>query len=171
MGTLGRAYTLIELLIVIAMLGLASAMVIPVMSSTDALRVQSTVRAIVADINYAQSEALARQQPRAIIFNTTTNKYTVVDVPGTTVDPSSANTEYTVNLNDRQRFHDSRMTTAAFDGANTLIFDELGGPVTDPGGTTPSAGGSITVTGSGSVYRIDIEAYTGRVVVTRVSGP
>jgi type II secretory pathway pseudopilin PulG len=163
------AYTLIELLIVIAMLGLASAVVIPNMGSVDVLRVQSTVRAIVSDITYAQSEALARQSPRALVFDVANNRYSVVDVPGNAVDPV-ANTQYTVNLSDAQRFHDSRITGAEFDGVPVLIFDELGGPVTDPSGTTPSAGGSVTISGSGAVFRIDVEAYTGRVTVTRVSG-
>src|SRR5205814_10625361 len=64
-----HAYTLIELIIVIAMLGLATAVVVPSIGSTDVLRVQSTVRTIVADINCAQSDALARQQGRAMVFD------------------------------------------------------------------------------------------------------
>jgi prepilin-type N-terminal cleavage/methylation domain-containing protein len=165
-----RGYTLIELLIVIAMLGIAGALVIPSMGSTDVLRVQATVRAIVADINVAQSDALAHQQPRALIFDPATNTYVVIEVPGSTIEPTG-NTIKLVDLNDRRRFHNSRLVSADFSGDPVLIFDELGGPVTDVGGNTPSSGGTIVISGSGSVFNINVEAYTGRVSVVRVSGP
>lgn len=163
-------YTLIEILIVVVMLGIASAMVIPSLGSTDVLRVQSTVRAIVADINYAQSDALARQQGRALIFDTTNNKYAIVEVRGSSLSPTT-DTIYAVDLNNERKFHSARIQAASFDGDNILVFDELGGPVTEPGSNVPSAGGSITVVGSGSVFTINVEPYTGRVTVTRVSGP
>lgn len=164
-----RAYTLVEMLIVLIVLGIASATVIPSIGSTDVLRVQATVRSIVADINVAQSDALARQQPRAIIFDPVTNTYAVIEVPGSTIEPIG-NTIKTVDLKDRRKFHDSRLVSAAFSGSNNvLIFDELGGPVSDVGGNIPSPGGTIVVSGSGSVYNINVEAYTGRVSVERVS--
>jgi len=40
-----------------------------------------------------------------------------------------------------------------------------------PGSSTPGNGGTIVVTGSRSRFSIAIEPYTGRVTVTRVSGP
>jgi general secretion pathway protein H len=159
-----RAYTLIEILIVVVLLGIASAMVVPSLGSTDALRVQSTVRAIVADINVAQSDALARQQCRAVVFDVTRNKYSIVEVPGTVLDPTN-NTVSVTDLNNERKFHNSRITSVSIDGGNVLYFDELGGPVTQPGGTTPGNGGTIVVSGSGQVYTITVEAYTGRVTV------
>lgn len=165
-----RAYTLIELLVVVALLGIASALVIPQVGSTDVLRVQATVRAIVADINFAQSDALARQQGRAIIFDTTNNTYSVVEVKSATLHPET-DTIQTLNLNNSHKFHDSRIESAVFDGDNILVFDELGGTVTAPGSSTPSAGGSLIISGSGSRFQINVEAYTGRVTVTRISGP
>jgi prepilin-type N-terminal cleavage/methylation domain-containing protein len=165
-----RAYTLIELLLVIMLLGIATAVVAPSLGSTDVLRVQSTVRAIVADINVAQSDALARQQGRAIVFDTTNNRYSVLEVHGATLNPST-DTIYTVDLNNKHKFHSSHLDSAAFDSGNTLVFDELGGPVTGPGSSTPGNGGSVVVSGSGSTFRITVEAYTGRVTVTRIGGP
>ena len=169
-GARSRAYTLIEILIVVVMLGIASAMVMPSLRSTDALRVQSTVRAIVADINFAQSDALARQQGRAMIFDTETNKYSIVEVHGATLAPET-DTIYSVDLNNERKFHSSTLQSASFEGTNILVFDELGGPVTGPGSSTPGNGGSITVTGSGATFIINVEAYTGRVSVVRVSAP
>ena len=164
--TRARAYTLIEILIVVVMLGIASALAMPSLRSTDALRVQSTVRAIVADLNFAQSDALARQQSRAIVFDKDTNKYSILEVHGSTLAPAT-DTIYAVDLNNERKFHSSRIEDAAFDGTNVLVFDELGGPVTGPGSSTPGNGGTIRISGSGETYIITVEAYTGRVSVAR----
>lgn len=165
-----RGYTLIELLIVVTMLGIAAAVVIPSLGSTDVLRVQSTVRAIVADINVAQSDALAHQHGRAVVFDVQNNRYSIVEVNGSTLNPTTDTLQVT-DLNNERKFHRARIDSADFDGDSVLVFDELGGPVVDPNGSTPSAGGSVTISGSGSVFRITVEPYTGRVTVTRVSGP
>jgi prepilin-type N-terminal cleavage/methylation domain-containing protein len=165
-----RAYTLIEILIVVVMLGIASAVAMPSLRSTDTLRVQSTVRAIVADINFAQSDALARQQGRALVFDKVHNKYAILEVHGATLDPST-DTVYSVDLNNERKFHSSRIDDASFDGSNVLVFDELGGPVTGPGSSTPGNGGTITISGSGETFVINVEAYTGRVSVVRQQAP
>ena len=162
-----RAYTLVEVLIVVTLLGIASALVIPNVGSTDVLRVQSTVRAIVSDINFAQSDALARQQGRAIVFDTVSNSYAVIEVHSSTLNPST-DTIQTTDLKNAIKFHNSKIESAAFDGTNVLVFDELGGNVTAPASSTPSSGGSVVISGSGSRFRISVEAYTGRVTVTRL---
>jgi prepilin-type N-terminal cleavage/methylation domain-containing protein len=164
-------YTLIEVLLVIVLLGLASALVVPSLGTTDVLRVQAAVRTIVSDLNYAQSDALARQRGRAIVFNTTANSYSIVEVRGATLNPTT-DTIYTVELGNTRKFNDAKLVSATFDaGGNTLVYDELGGPVVAPGSTTPGNGGTIVVSGSRSVFNIVVEPYTGRVTVTRVSGP
>ena len=164
-----RGYTLVEILIVVVIMGIAGALVIPSMGATDVLRVQSVVRTIVADINFAQSDGLARQEGRAIVFDPDANSYALVEVHGSTLDPGT-DTIYEVKLTNTVKFGDARIVSAEFDGDPVLVFDEMGGPVTEPDGTTPSGGGTIVVTGSGSQYEIEIEAYTGRVTVTQ-TGP
>ncbi len=173
----GRAFTLLELLAVIVVLGIAGAMVIPSMSQTGVLKVQAAVRTIISDITFAQSDAVAFQERRALVFDVPTSTYRLVLVPGTTIDvanntmydPTRLNGLYIVDFRDNA-FGNSRITAAAFDGANTLVFDAMGGPVHDAGSNTPLNSGSITVVGSGSTFDISIEAFTGRVSVVRV-GP
>lgn len=162
-----RGYTLIEVLIVVVILGIAGALVIPSFSSTEVLRIQATVRTIVGDITFAQSDALARQQKRAIVFNAAENRYAIIEVRGGTLNPTT-DTIKTVNLSNARKYHTSRLVSADFDGDNVLVFDEMGGPVAGPGSSTPGAGGTIVVEGSGSIFQITIEAYTGRVSVQRL---
>lgn len=163
------AYTLIELLIVVTVLGIASAILIPSMGSTGVLRVQAAVRQIVSDITVAQSESLAFQRGRAIIFNTTTNSYQVVEVRGGQIDPV-ANLITEISLGSGAVYGDARITEATFDGDATLIFDELGAPTLSPGQSQPTATGILTIEGSGNRFRIEIDGYTGRVLV-RDMGP
>lgn len=163
-----RAYTLVELLVVVAILGLAASVVGPAMGGVGVLRVQAAVRTIVADITEAQSDALASQRGRAIVFHPDENRWDVVEVNGAVLDPvldlirSGA-----IRGAD---FGDSKLVSADFDGDAVLIFDEMGAPVTTPGGDTPGANGVIKVTGSAQEFTITVEAYTGRVSVKRTAG-
>lgn len=162
---LHRAYTLIEILIVVSILGIAAAMVIPAMGDTGVLRVQAAVRTIVADINLAQSEAVAHQQPRAVIFFADDNRYVVVEVRNGVADPE----QFIIS---NQTFGaasmgDARIEAVDLAGGNVLIFDEMGAPQLSTNGGVPQTG-TIEVRGSGQVFKINIEGYTGRVGVVRL---
>jgi prepilin-type N-terminal cleavage/methylation domain-containing protein len=170
-----RAFTLLEMLTVCTVLGISAAMLIPSMSQTGVLRVQAAVRTVISDIVFAQSDAVAFQQKRAIVFDVAHSSYRLVEVPGdvidvannTMYDPTRTSGLYAVDFGD-QTFGDARITAATFDGSNALIFDALGGPVHDAGSNAPGNGGSITITGSGSTFLINVEAFTGRVTVTKL---
>jgi prepilin-type N-terminal cleavage/methylation domain-containing protein len=174
-----RGLTLIEVLVVVVILGLAGAMVIPAMGSTGVLRVQGAIRTLVSDITFAQSDAMAFQQARAIVFDQPNNSYRVVqvingtiDVANTMFDATRENKRMLVNLNNPD-FGGARMTSVDF-GADAaqfrLVFDDLGTPVIDPSGNTPSAGGRVRIQGQDSVHEVIVEPYTGRISVRRISG-
>lgn len=173
-----RGFTLLELLAVVTILGIAAALLIPSMSQTSILRVQAAVRTIVSDITFAQSDAVAFQERRAIVFDVPNSTYRLVQVPGNVIDvdlntmydPTREGGRYIVNFND-QVFGGARITAVDFDGESTLIFDGLGGPVADAAGDEPGSGGTITVVGSGSTFVITVEAFTGRVTATRTVAP
>ena len=63
-----RAYTLIEMLIVVALLGIAGALLIPHLVHQDNLTAQSAVRLLIADLSFAQSDSLANQEFRRVQF-------------------------------------------------------------------------------------------------------
>ena len=179
-GTSGRrrAFTLIEMLITVVILGIAGAMVILAMGETGILKVQASMRTIVADLPFAQSDAVAFQERRAIMFDVEHNSYRVIQVPGSTLDPvnntlfdpTKPDGKFVVNFNEGQ-FGDAKILSAAFDNQPDLIYDALGGPVADPSGATVGAGGTVRIQGSGSIFTITVEPFTGRVAVTRVDAP
>jgi prepilin-type N-terminal cleavage/methylation domain-containing protein len=173
---ISRGYTLIEMLMVVAILGIAGAMVIPSLGSTSVLKVQGALRSIVSDITFAQCDAVAFQEKRAIVFDVDHSAYSLVQVPGNTVDVAT-NTMYDaarvsgkwkVDFTQDTRFGDARITAVDFGGgAQNLIFDGLGGPIADPSSNNPGPGGTITVAGSGASWTITVEAFTGRVTVAQ----
>lgn len=175
MRTSPRGYTLVEVLIVVTFLGLAGMLIVPAMGQTGVLRTQAAVRTIVSDITFAQSDALAYQQGRAIVFDTDRNIYTLVEVVGNTIDvennaifdPGGIDQRYVVDFNDAD-FGGAIIQNASFDDDATLIFDPLGGPVLTAGSEVPSDGGSIDVVGSGTTFRINVAAFTGRVTVQQI---
>ena len=72
-----RGFTLIEILSVLVILGIVSAMIIPQIGTHDDSKVASAARAMMADIIYAQNSAVAKQQYFYVVFDKTNNKYDV----------------------------------------------------------------------------------------------
>jgi hypothetical protein len=106
------------------------------------------------------------QQSRAVVFDASSTSYTIVRVPGTTVDPS-VDAIFTTHLGG-SRYGDARFENVSFNDGTALIFDEMGSPVAAAGSSTPANEGSLEVTGSNQRFRIAVQPYTGRVVVSRV---
>jgi len=170
-----QGYTLIEVLLVVTIMGIAGAMVAPSMSQAGVLRIQAAVRMIVSDITFAQMDALGYQEQRAIVFDVDNNQYTLVQVNGNSIDADAdalydlkgPQQRYRISLNDA-RYGGTVIESASFDGNATLIFDEMGGPVSTPGSSNLSDGGSIVLAGPLSRWRVNVAAFTGRVTVTRL---
>ncbi len=170
-----RGYTLLEILVVVAVMGIAGAMVIPSMDQAGVLRTQGAVRSVVSDIMFAQGDAVAAQQARAVVFDTATNSYRVCAVLGSTIDIDNdvlfdhygGGNRYIVDL-DQAEFGTSFITGATFDGTgNVLVFDEMGAPVIAVGESTPSSGGNVTIRGQFHNFVVRVESFTGRVTTTR----
>ena len=180
LGVTRRAYTLVEMIIVISILGIASAIVIPTVGSAGTLRGQSSVRAVVSDLTFAQSDAMAFQSGRAIVFDVDENRYWVCAVNGPSVDPetdvlydtSRDGGIMSLDLDD-EMFGLARLESVDIDGGNMIIFDELGAPVNAPQSNTPSAGGIITIICEDQRYTITIDGFTGHITTSRaeIVGP
>lgn len=185
-----RGYTLVELLIVVAVLGLAGALVVPSMTQTHVLRIQAAVRTAVADITFMQSDALAYQSRRVMVFgrvarqNASTGEWETVPGNGYTIYGPPAGASSIDLQNDlvwdpfdpdeplsrdftQDRFGGAEIMNTSFSVQDQLIFDELGGPVTSLTGDTPAPTGAFEIHGPNSTFEVTIEAYTGRVTVLK----
>src|SRR4051794_29157191 len=78
----GKGFTLVEILVVIIILGIASAMIIPQLGSRDDLVVSAAARMMMADMIYAQNRAISLQKPHYVRFDG--QQYTVSDTTAIT---------------------------------------------------------------------------------------
>lgn len=175
-----RGYTLIEMLIIVALLGLAGSLLVPYMVGRTSLETQTLVRMIIADLHFAQHDALAHQEYRRVYFFDDGSGYAVIRIGSLneTFDPDTADylyhamspgavlDRYVVDLSNDKRFTDVSITTANFDGSNRFItFDEMGGTVSPTG--EPGGLGQITVTSPESTYHISVSPFTGKMTVAK----
>ncbi len=160
-----RAFTLIEVLITVTIVGLAAAMVVPQMLKSGTLTVQAAARMVIADLLYAQNEAIARQTPRRIVFDASANSYRMTDAHGTTLASTyrgtgSSSSNYVVDFSRDGRFAGVRLENVNLGGDVFIEYDDLG---------TPSTGGSVDLVANNLRYRATIAPFTGRITVAPVN--
>jgi len=168
---LTRAFTLIEILTVVLILGIAGAVLVPQMGSRDDLRATSAAREVMADLMFAQNRAISTQLKHYVEFNG--NTYTLYSRPDD-LSPLAV-IQHPVTREDYvQKFavkgtalESVTIGTVSFGGKVYLGFDEFGAPfaydpnldtiaaLTSPG-TIPLKSGSYSIT-------INVEPYTGNI--------
>lgn len=174
-----RSYTLIELLLVCAILGIAGTLLIPQMVGRDVMACQAAVRLIIGDITFAQSDALAHQEIRRIHFDDDGMGYSISRVSqsqlSTPFDPDAADYihdpieggDYIVSVGSDDRFSGVSIDSVDIDsGGRDLHFDALGGTLSASGGV--GVGGSITVKSANDSYEITIAPFTGKITVVQL---
>lgn len=178
-----RGYTLIELVIVIAILGLAGALIIPQLVDGERFDTQAAVRRAIGDLSFAQSDALAQQEMRRVHFYEDGSGYCIIRVteqdfneefdPDTAeyiLDPmggASRGGLYIVDYNVDDRFQHVTIDEVSLDGGGRdIVYDQLGGTIADLG--IPGSGGSFVIRSENTAYRVSVEAFTGKMSVTRL---
>jgi len=161
-------FTLIEILSVVVILGIVSAMIIPQIGSHDDSKVASAARAMMADIIYAQNSAVAKQQYFYVAFDKVNNKYDVCSgvVPMVII-------THPVSLNPYEQVFGKApldgvtMSSVSFDGKTTLAFDSLGVPYSvDAAGVKQTLNaGSVVVSAKNASLTVQVLPYSGEVKI------
>ncbi|TVQ61786.1 MAG: prepilin-type N-terminal cleavage/methylation domain-containing protein [Phycisphaerales bacterium] len=170
-----RGYTLVEILVVVVVLGIAGSLVVPTMGQAGVLRSQAGVRTVVSDITFAQSDAIAAQERRAVLFDVPGNRYWIVTTDGGILDPINAIYDpfragrvYEVRLNDGN-FGGTRIESVV-GGTNTpfaIVFDEFGAPVDGPASTAPIPSATVLIDSEMNTYNITVNGMTGLIQTVR----
>lgn len=179
-----RGYTLIEMLIVVGLLGLAGSLIVPYLVGRDTMALQAAVRHLIADLTYAQSEALAQQGIRRVHFYEDGSGYCLLEIDpanfNAEFDPSIAmyvpnpagwggtNGNFIVEFTEGDRFEGITVSSVNIDGGNNYVsYDELGG--TARNSSQPGVGGTITLKNEeDESYTIHIAPFTGKLTVEKV---
>ncbi|HET6251773.1 MAG TPA: GspH/FimT family pseudopilin [Tepidisphaeraceae bacterium] len=130
--------TLIEIMAVLVIFAIASAIVLPQFGKHDDLTAASASRELVADLAFAQSRAIATRKMLYVWFDPAAGKYRVlvsIDPPTLARHPVSQ-APYEVTLGDGPLGGVS-IAAANFDGSATIAFDERGMPWSCGEGNAP----------------------------------
>ena len=158
-----RAFTIIEILIVVVLLAIAGMMVVPMMSSAASIQIESAANIVAADLEYAKSMAISRQKIYAVVFNKSTESYQIEDPNGVIDHPVKKGFKYVVNFSSDSRLNRVDIFDADFDGTNEVKFDYLGSPLN--GNDTPLNSGVISLQAAGITKTIRVEPVTGYISI------
>ena len=162
-------FTLVEILMVVIILGIASAIIIPEMGSRDDLRAAATARVVMSDIIYAQNRAIALQQKHYVRF--TGQQYSICDNSALTPIDHPMKTvvnggKYTIVFGTGGNSGLERSALGAVNvgaGTTCLGFNDLGEPFAYDGVTeTPLTAPATIIVQSGAIsLTIQVEPFTG----------
>ncbi len=170
---LPRAFTMIEVLAVVLILGIASAIIVPQFASAGDLAAASAARTVMADLLYAQNRAIATGQPTYVTFSTTNQQYGLYS----SMSPQQVLTHpvnqipYVMTFGQAGPNNVSSVVTlgsVSFNGQSTIAFDELGTPYSYNTGTTsplPQNGGTIVLNSGDYGLTISVAQDTGEITV------
>lgn len=163
-----RGFTLIEILCVVVIIGLAAGIIIPQISTRDDLRCASAARELMGDLLYAQSRSIAQGKMHYVQFNTTTGAYQVLDAvsPNNVITNPVSQQTYTVTVGTGALAGVS-IKTASFDGNPTVAFDSMGIPYTWDATNGPIAlnAGSVVFKAGKNQKTVSVSPYSGQIKV------
>jgi prepilin-type N-terminal cleavage/methylation domain-containing protein len=163
----GKGFTLVEVMMVLVILGIAATIVVPMVSDTSDMKATSAARQITSTLLYAQTASISSQQQYQVVFDTTNNSYEVQDSAGNVILDPVVGSPYQIQYPNDRRTDDVLLETANFDGTNTIWFDRLGAPY---GGAIsdsppPLSSGQVTVRVKDKSITINVEPVTGRITI------
>ncbi len=158
-------FTLVEIIIVVVIIGIAAMVVVPMMNSAAGMQIKSAANMIAADMEYAKSMAISRQQYYSVVFNITEDRYEIHDAGGSVIrHPVKKGFDYVVDFRGDSRLDRVDIAAANFDSTSEVKFDYLGSPY-DSGGSPLNSGIVTLETGDFSIT-ISVEPMTGFISIT-----
>ncbi|MFC1571385.1 Tfp pilus assembly protein FimT/FimU [Candidatus Margulisiibacteriota bacterium] len=162
-----RAFTLIELVMVIALLGILAVASFVAIGSFQSQHLNAAAERVAADLRYAKNLALTKTVWHGVIYNTGTEVYEIYQTDGTTdtliKKPEDLNQDFSVDLDND--YDGVGISSADIDSGSKVEFDPYGVPFTDKNGNAITSVGIITLSGGGSSVTVRIAPETGRVYI------
>jgi prepilin-type N-terminal cleavage/methylation domain-containing protein len=166
-----HGFTMIELMIVVAIIAIAAAIVVPMASSAGGMQLRAAVTMVAADLEYAKSMSISRGHRYAVVFNKNTESYQIEDLSKPSGDPARIiehpirkGFRYVVSFANDSRLSHVDIVDANFDGTNTVSFDYLGSPLN--GNDANLNSGVITLRAAGITRTVSVQPVTGYISIS-----
>lgn len=164
-GIRSGGFTLVEMVLVVVILAIAAMMAIPFATSGTSTQLKGAATIIASDLEYAKSMAISQGQKYWVDFDENSESYSIKDVNGAIINnPVKKGFGYTVNFAADSRLNRVDITSADFDGTDTVGFNYLGSPFN--GGDADLNSGTITLTAGGGTMTVNVEPVTGYITIT-----
>jgi prepilin-type N-terminal cleavage/methylation domain-containing protein len=159
-----RGFTLVELLIVVAIISIAALTAIPMMSSAASMQIRSAANMLAADLEYAKSMAISRAQNYSVVFDVGAESYQIEDQYGNVLPhPVKKGFNYVIDFQNDGRLNKVDISSVDFDTTSEVKYDYLGSPYN--GGGTPLNSGVVNLQAGGTTTTVTVEPVTGFVSI------
>ncbi|MEM1211902.1 MAG: prepilin-type N-terminal cleavage/methylation domain-containing protein [Planctomycetota bacterium] len=160
-------FSLVEILLVVTILGIVTALALPVFSSTNADRLRSAASVLAADLDYVRGESIAHpSDTRVIVFDTATERYHIAaaSTSSTPLQNLFTKEDHIVSFGSGtvSSLIGVTIDSVSVGGDDELGFDAFGAPdqITDA---------TITLGCEGATIVLTVKAGSGEVVVGQIN--
>ena len=158
-----KAFTLVEMLIVVVIIAIAAMIAIPQIGSASVFKLNAAVNVIASDLEYAKSLAISRQSCYSVIFDTASESYRIVDENGNDIENEfKGGDSYVVDFKKDSRLQNVDISAVNIDGTNSISFDYLASPYSGTDLTSSLIDNAvITLSTGNNSAGVEIEPVTG----------
>lgn len=163
-----RAFTLVELLIVVLIIGIVAGIAVPMLGQTDSTRLTAAAQLLAADLAFAQNESITHgDDPRLVVFDAAANTYHIAP----TSTPDTPVTEPVTGQPFAVTFGQGRAAQLAGVTLSTLSMDGDSGSTNDRfafgiyGQIDQATDATITLASGGMTILVTVNATTGETTI------
>jgi prepilin-type N-terminal cleavage/methylation domain-containing protein len=170
-----RGFTLVEILVVVVILGIASMVILPQLGDRGDLEAAAAARVITADLTYAQNLAIVKQRKHYVRFEGQSYSLWTRDDGGTLVRVKHPvrREDFIVTLGSSgaSGLRNVSLSSVSLGGSgyDAVGFDELGSPISAnlaSGANVPLASrASCTINAGSHRLTVFVEPFTGEVTI------
>jgi prepilin-type N-terminal cleavage/methylation domain-containing protein len=158
------AFTLLEVVMVLMVIGIIAALAVPMYVSAASTQLRVAADMIASDLEYAKSMSISTGKSHSAVFDTAAESYSIENSDGQVIaHPVHIGADYTVSFANDSRLNRVDIVNTNFGATETVSFDNIGAPVDGSGAALNN--GFIQLRAGSHTMRVKIESVTGYVSI------